>query len=168
MRDKDTEGHTIRVAEMSIQLARSMGISESELLNIRRGALLHDIGKMGIPDAILLKPGPLTTEDLVVMKQHPVHAYKMLSPISFLRQSLNIPYCHHEKWDGKGYPNSLKGEKIPVEARIFAVVDVWDALISDRPYRKAWPEEKALEHIRKESGRHFDPEVVEAFLKMIS
>lgn len=168
MRDKDTEGHTIRVAEMSLRLARSMGISESELLYIRRGALLHDIGKMGIPDAILLKPGPLTCEDLAVMKQHPVHAYKMLLPISFLRQSLNIPYCHHEKWDGTGYPNSLKGEKIPVEARIFAVVDVWDALISDRPYRKAWPEEKALEYIRKESGRHFDPGVVEAFLKMIS
>jgi PAS domain S-box-containing protein/putative nucleotidyltransferase with HDIG domain len=168
MRDKDTEGHTIRVAEMSIRLARSMGISESELLHIRRGALLHDIGKMGIPDAILLKSGPLTSEDFAVMKQHPVHAYKMLSPISFLRQSLNIPYCHHEKWDGTGYPNSLKSEKIPVEARIFAVVDVWDALISDRPYRKAWPEEKALEYIRKQSGRHFDPGVVEAFLKMIS
>jgi putative nucleotidyltransferase with HDIG domain len=168
MRDKDTEGHTIRVAEMTVLLARSMGINESELLYIRRGALLHDIGKMGIPDAILLKPGPLICEEYAVMKEHPVDAYKMLSPISFLRHSLNIPYCHHEKWDGTGYPNSLKGEKIPVEARIFAVVDVWDALISDRPYRKAWSEEEALEYIRKESGRHFDPEVVEAFLKMIS
>lgn len=167
MRDKDTEGHTIRVAEMSVRLARSMGISESELLYIRRGALLHDIGKMGIPDAILLKPGPFTYEEFAVMKQHPVRAYEMLLPISFLRQALNIPYCHHEKWDGTGYPNGLKGERIPVEARIFAVVDVWDALISDRPYRKAWSEEKALEYIRKESGRHFDPGVVEAFLKMI-
>jgi putative nucleotidyltransferase with HDIG domain len=167
MRDKETEGHTLRVTEMTIHLARSMGISEAELEHIRRGALLHDIGKMAIPDTILLKQGPLSNEDYEIMRRHPAHAYKMLSPISFLRQALNIPYCHHEKWDGTGYPHGLKGDQIPLEARIFAVVDVWDALMSNRPYRPAWNREDALKYIYEQSGRHFDPTVAEAFLKIL-
>ncbi|MBI4316523.1 MAG: HD-GYP domain-containing protein, partial [Chloroflexi bacterium] len=130
----------------------------------RRGALLHDIGKMGVPDSILLKPGPLTDEEWVIMRLHPQLAYDMLSPINYLRSALDIPYCHHEKWDGTGYPRGLKGEQIPLAARPFAVVDVWDALRSDRPYRAAWPEEKVIEHIKAGSGSHFDPQVVEAFL----
>lgn len=167
MRDRETEGHTIRVAEMTLQLARSMGMSDIELEHIRRGALLHDIGKMGIPDTILLKPGPLSTEEYQIMCKHPVYAYNMLSSISFLRQALTIPYCHHERWDGTGYPRGLSGEQIPLEARIFAVVDVWDALRSDRPYRSAWTEEKALDFIHEQSGKYFDPKVVEAFLKIV-
>ncbi len=167
MRDRETEGHTIRVAEMTLLLARSMGMSDIELEHIRRGALLHDIGKMGIPDTILLKPGPLSTEEYQIMCKHPVYAYNMLSSISFLRQALTIPYCHHERWDGTGYPRGLSGEQIPLEARIFAVVDVWDALRSDRPYRLAWTEEKALDFIREHTGKHFDPKVVEAFLKIV-
>jgi len=167
MRDRETEGHTIRVAEMTLQLARSMGMSDIELEHIRRGALLHDIGKMGIPDTILLKPGPLSTEEYQIMCKHPVYAYNMLSSISFLRQALTIPYCHHERWDGTGYPRGLSGEQIPLEARIFAVVDVWDALRSDRPYRSAWTEEKALDFIREQTGKYFDPKVVEAFLKIV-
>jgi putative nucleotidyltransferase with HDIG domain len=167
MRDRETEGHTIRVAEMTLQLARSMGMSDIELEHIRRGALLHDIGKMGIPDTILLKPGPLSTEEYQIMCKHPVYAYNMLSSISFLRQALTIPYCHHERWDGTGYPRGLSGEQIPLEARIFAVVDVWDALRSDRPYRSAWTEEKALDFIREHTGKYFDPKVVEAFLKIV-
>ncbi|MEW6584061.1 MAG: HD domain-containing phosphohydrolase [Nitrospirota bacterium] len=168
MRDRETEGHTARVAEMTVRLARAMGINEPELVHIRRGALLHDIGKMAISDAILLKPSTLTHEECEVMFRHPTHAHKMLLPIPFLKQALNIPYCHHEKWDGTGYPRRLKGEQIPLEARIFSVVDVWDALRSDRPYRRAWPEEKALEYIRSQAGRHFDVGVVSAFLKMIA
>lgn len=168
MRDKETEGHTLRVTEMTLQLAHNMGINEAELVHVRRGALLHDIGKMGIPDSILLKPASLNDEEMETMRKHPAFAYEMLSPITFLRQSLNIPYCHHEKWDGTGYPRGLKGEQIPLEARIFAVVDVWDALRSDRPYRPAWSEEKALEYIREQSGKHFDPKVVETFLKIVT
>jgi PAS domain S-box-containing protein/putative nucleotidyltransferase with HDIG domain len=168
MRDKETEGHALRVTEMTIQLARSMGISEAELEHIRRGALLHDIGKMAIPDTILLKQGPLDNEEYEIMRRHPAHAHKMLSPISFLRQALNIPYCHHEKWDGTGYPHGLKGDQIPLEARIFAVVDVWDALMSNRPYRPAWNREDALKYLHEQSGRHFDPKVAEVFLKILS
>ncbi|HKP51558.1 MAG TPA: HD domain-containing phosphohydrolase [Chloroflexia bacterium] len=166
LRDKETEGHTQRVTQGAMQLASAMGIGGGEMVHIRRGALLHDIGKMGIPDSILLKPGPLTDEEWEIMRKHPAYAYELLSPISFLRPALDIPYCHHEKWDGTGYPRGLKGEQIPLAARIFAVVDVWDALRSDRPYRSAWPEERVRAHIRELSGTHFDPNIVEAFLKM--
>jgi PAS domain S-box-containing protein len=168
LRDKETEGHTQRVAEMTTRLASMAGMSDNELVHVRRGALLHDIGKMGIPDNILLKPGKLTDEEWEVMKKHPVYAYDLLSPIKYLHPALDIPYCHHEKWDGSGYPRGLKKEDIPLAARIFTVVDVWDALRSDRPYRKAWPEEKALAYIREQSGKHFDPNVVDAFFKLIS
>jgi len=164
LRDKETEGHTLRVADMTVKLARSLGLGEAELAQVRWGVLLHDIGKMGVPDGILLKPGPLTAEEWVVMKKHPTFAYEMLSPIRYLRLALDIPYCHHEKWDGSGYPRGLKGEQIPLVARIFAVVDVWDALISDRPYRLAWPEEKARQLIKTGAGTHFDPQVVKEFL----
>jgi len=163
LRDKETEGHTQRVTEMTLKLARLFGLSEADLVQVRWGALLHDIGKMGVPDGILLKPGPLTDEEWVAMKKHPVFAYEMLSPIHYLRLALDIPYCHHEKWDGTGYPRGLKGEQIPLTARIFAVVDVWDALTSDRPYRQAWSEEKAREHIQAGAGTHFDPQVVNTF-----
>ncbi len=165
MRDKETEGHTQRVTEMTLLLARTMKISEAETVHIRRGALLHDIGKMGVPDSILQKPGPLTNEEWEIMRKHPVYAYEMLSPIHFLRPALDIPYCHHEKWDGTGYPRGLTGELIPLAARFFAVVDVWDALRSDRPYRPAWPEDKVREHVRQLAGKDFDPKVVEVFLE---
>jgi PAS domain S-box-containing protein len=167
LRDKETEGHTQRVTEMTTQLARRMNIDPQELVHIRRGALLHDIGKLGVPDQILLKPGKLTEAEWEIMRQHPVYALNMLTPIAHLQSALPIPYCHHEKWDGSGYPRRLQGEQIPLSARLFAVVDVWDALGSDRPYRKAWPREKVLTYIREESGRHFDPQVVDIFLKFI-
>ena len=139
-------------------------MDESKLIHIRRGALLHDIGKLGIPDSILFKPGKLTGEEWEIMQKHPEYAYEMLASIHYLKPALPIPYLHHEKWDGTGYPLGLRGEQIPLEARIFAVVDVWDALRSDRPYRKAWSVEKTLEHIRSLAGSHFDPSIVEAFL----
>ena len=164
--DKETEGHSLRVTEMTVKLARTFGLSEAELAQVRWGALLHDIGKMGVPDEILYKPGPLTDEEWVVMKKHPTLAYEMLSPIHYLRLALEIPYYHHEKWDGSGYPYGIKGVQIPLVARIFAVVDVWDALCSDRPYRSHWPEEKVREHIRALSGTHFDPQVVDVFMQM--
>lgn len=166
LRDKETEGHTLRVTELTLRLAQEMGVHERNLIHIRRGALLHDIGKMGIPDSILLKHDKLTEEEWVIMKKHPVYAYELIYPIAYLRPALDIPYCHHEKWDGSGYPQGLKAEMIPLTARIFAIVDVWDALRSDRPYRKAWDKEKIMEHIKSGSGTHFDPKVVEAFLKM--
>jgi len=161
LRDKETESHTRRVTELTIALAKAMGIKDSEILHIRRGALLHDIGKMGVPDNILLKEGELTDKEWVLMRQHPQFAYEMLQPIKYLRQSLDIPYCHHEKWDGTGYPRGLKGEQIPLAARMFAVVDVWDAVTIDRPYRKGWSKKKALEHIKEQSGKQFDPKIVE-------
>jgi HD-GYP domain-containing protein (c-di-GMP phosphodiesterase class II) len=145
-----------------------MGIDEDEIVHIRRGSLLHDIGKMGVPDHILLKSGPLTDDEWVVMRKHPVYAYEMLSIIHYLRHALDIPYNHHEKWDGTGYPRGLKGEQIPLAARIFAVVDVWDALRSDRPYRGAWLEDKVQTHIRALAGTHFDPHVVEVFLQLLA
>ncbi len=163
LRDMETEGHCRRVVEMTIKLARSMGISNDEMVHIRRGALLHDIGKIGVPDSILSKPRPLNEEEWRIMRQHPVYAYEWLLPIHYLRPALDIPYCHHEKWDGTGYPRGLEGLQIPLSARIFAIVDVWDALTSDRPYRDAWPLEKVLDFIRSEAGKHFDPQVVEAF-----
>ena len=165
LRDKETEGHSVRVTEKTIWLAKEMGISDQELVHIRRGALLHDIGKMGVPDSILLKPGKLNDEEMKIMKLHPQFAYDMLSQILYLKPALDIPWCHHEKWDGTGYPRGLLGEQIPHAARIFAIVDVYDALVSERPYRKAWPQEKALEYIRSLAGTHFDPRVVEAFFK---
>ena len=168
LRDKETEGHTQRVTKLTLQLARAMNIGGAELIHIQRGALLHDIGKMGVPDSILLKPDKLTDDEWKVMRKHPIFAYELLSPIEYLRPALNIPYCHHEKWDGTGYPRGLKGEQIPLEARIFAVVDVYDALTSDRPYRPAWTKEQALEHIRQGAGSHFDPQVAEKFIPLIA
>ena len=166
LRDRETEGHSQRVMDLTLRLARKLGISDEELIHIQRGAVLHDIGKMGVPDNILLKEGPLTDDEWEIMHKHPVYAYEMLSAIPFLRQATDIPYCHHERWNGKGYPRGLKGEEIPLSARIFAIVDVWDALRSDRPYRKAWSEEKTLAHIQEQSGIHFDPMIVEAFLEI--
>jgi HD-GYP domain-containing protein (c-di-GMP phosphodiesterase class II) len=163
MRDRETVGHAHRVIEMTLRVADRMGIKGEMLQHIRRGALLHDIGKMGIPDSILLKPGPLTPNEWEIMRQHPAHAYEMLKTIDYLSPALEIPYCHHEKWDGNGYPRGLKGKNIPLSARIFTVVDVWDALTTDRPYRLAWSEHKVLEYIQMESGKHFDPQVVNAF-----
>lgn len=167
LRDNETEGHTQRVTEMTVSLARMAGMTESEIVQVRRGALLHDIGKMGVPDAILRKGGPLSDEEWVVMRQHPQHAYDLLKPIEFLRPALDIPYCHHERWDGTGYPNGLKGDRIPVAARRFAVVDVWDALSSDRPYRKGWPQSQVLEHLKALRGTHLDPAAVDAFLELL-
>jgi PAS domain S-box-containing protein len=168
LRDKETEGHSRRVTDLTLRLAQVVGVGPAELIHIRRGALLHDIGKMGIPDRILLKPGPLTDEERKIMQRHPTYAYELLAPIPFLRPALAIPYCHHERWDGTGYPRGLAGTAIPLAARIFAVVDVWDALTSDRPYRKAWHPDKVREHIRSLAGTHFDPEVVEAFLPLVA
>jgi HD-GYP domain-containing protein (c-di-GMP phosphodiesterase class II) len=167
LRDMETEGHSRRVTDITVRIARATGMSDEELVHTRRGALLHDIGKMGIPDNILHKPGKLTEEEWVIMRQHPVYAYELLSPIEHLRPALDIPYCHHEKWDGSGYPRGLNGEEIPLAARIFAIVDVWDALLSDRPYRKGWDEEKVLAYIQENAGSHFDPELVKIFIKTI-
>ena len=164
LRDKETEGHTRRVTEMTIRLGRAMGLPNDELTHMRRGALLHDIGKLAIPDAILLKPGKLTAEEWEVMRRHPSYAYEWLAPIDFLRPAMSIPYCHHEKWDGTGYPRGLKGEQIPLSARIFAAVDIWDALRSDRPYRKGWSDAQVVEHLRTLAGTHLDPDVVDHFL----
>ena len=166
LKEEETAEHSQRVTEMTVRIARSMGMKEEDLYYVRLGALLHDIGKIGVPDSILLKPGKLTDDEWKVMRKHPEYAFQMLSPISYLSKALEIPYCHHEKWDGTGYPRGLKGREIPLSARIFAVVDVWDALSSDRPYRKAWPEDRVTEYIRSQSGSHFDPEVVEVFIKI--
>ena len=167
LRDLETQGHSQRVTEMSLNIGRAMDIAEGELEHIRRGALLHDVGKMGIPDHILLKPGELTHEEWDVMRKHTSYAKDLLSFVPFLRPALDIPMYHHERWDGSGYPEGLKGENIPLAARIFAVVDVWDALLSDRPYRKAWPKEKAIEYLHQQAGLQFDPQVVEVFFRLI-
>jgi PAS domain S-box-containing protein len=166
LRDKETEGHSQRVTETTLRLAQKMGLGEEDLVHIRRGALLHDLGKLGVPDSILNKPGSLTDEETAVMRRHPALAYELLTPIDFLRPALDIPYCHHERWDGSGYPRGLKGQQIPLSARIFAVGDVFDALTSDRPYRAAWSHDKAVEYIREQSGKGFDPQVVEAFYQL--
>jgi PAS domain S-box-containing protein len=166
LRDKETEGHTQRVTDLTIRLARELGMNEDQLLHVRRGALLHDMGKLGIPDSILHKPGELTAGEKAIMQYHPQYANDMLSQIAYLRPAIDIPYCHHEHWDGTGYPRGLKGGQIPLAARIFAVIDVWDALSFDRPYRKGWPEEKVVAHIKEQAGAYFDPQVVEAFLKI--
>ena len=166
LRDKETEGHTQRVTEMTLRLARALNVPEEDLVHIRRGALLHDIGKMAIPDDILQKPGPLTDDEWKEMRQHPEFAYQMLYPIAYLRPALDIPYCHHEHWNGSGYPRALKGDEIPLAARIFTIVDVWDALLSNRPYRKGCTEEEVLEYMQDHSGVYFDPLLVEAFLSL--
>lgn len=167
LRDEETEGHSRRVTDMTVRLAERMGVPDDELPHVRRGALLHDIGKMGVPDAILLKPGALAPDEWDVMKRHTTYARELLAPIPFLRPALDIPYAHHERWDGTGYPLGLAGEAIPFAARLFAVVDVYDALTSDRPYRPAWSEADAVAHIREQAGRHFDPAVVAAFLELL-
>ncbi len=167
LKDEETAGHSKRVTDMAVKLARSLGMPQAELVHLQRGALLHDIGKMGIPDSILLKGEELTDEEYELMKRHTIYAYELLSPIEFLRPALDIPYCHHERWDGSGYPRGLSGDDIPLAARIFAIVDVFDALTSDRPYRPAWPRERALSYIRTQSGHHFDPRVVEAFFRVV-
>jgi len=166
MREQESEGHTARVAEIAVQFARALNFQESHLINIRRGALLHDIGKMGVPENILLKTEALSEDEWEKMRQHPMIGYKMLAPIEPLRLALWIPYCHHEKWDGTGYPRGLKGEDIPLDARLFAIVDVWDALRSSRPFRQAWPEEKVISHILDRGGRQFDQRLAETFVKL--
>jgi HD-GYP domain-containing protein (c-di-GMP phosphodiesterase class II) len=167
LRDQATEGHGCRVAELTVRLAMRLGYTSPELTQLRFGAQLHDIGKIGVPDSVLLKPGPLDDDDTRIMRKHPVYAYEMLSPVPNFQSILDIPFYHHERWDGSGYPRGLQGEQIPRPARIFAVIDVWDALCSDRPYRPAWPEEKAVRYIREQSGKHFDPAIVAEFLEMV-
>jgi PAS domain S-box-containing protein len=167
LRDRETLGHSNRVTELTLHIAAEMGIPNEQLIHIWRGVRLHDIGKMGIPDSILLKPGPLTDIEWEIMRRHPQYAYELLAPIEYLRPALEIPYYHHERWDGSGYPRGLKGEEIPLAARIFAVVDAWDALTSDRPYRSAWEQKKALEYILEQRGKQFDPAVVDIFLRII-
>jgi putative nucleotidyltransferase with HDIG domain len=167
LRDHETEGHTQRVTELTLRLVRALGnFDEEDIVQIRRGALLHDIGKMGVPDHILLKHGELNEEEWAVMRKHPEYAYQLLYPIVYLRKALDIPYYHHEHWDGSGYPHGLKADQIPRAARIFAVADVWDALRSDRPYRPGWDEGQVREYIRERAGTQFDPEVVEVFLRL--
>jgi hypothetical protein len=167
LRDRETEGHSQRVSDLSVRLSRDVGLRGNEIIHVRRGALLHDIGKMGIPDDILLKPGPLTDAEWTIMRRHPQYAYDVLAPIGYLRPAIDIPYYHHERWDGTGYPHALRGDRIPLTARIFALADVWDALTSERPYRPAWSPRRALEHIRSESGSHFDPALVERFCAIL-
>ncbi len=166
LRDRETEGHSQRVTEMTVSLARSIGMPDDEIVHLRRGALLHDMGKLGIPDKILHKPDMLNEEEWVIMRRHPVYAYEMLKGIEYLRPAIDIPYCHHEKWNGKGYPRGLSGEEIPVAARIFMVADIWDAIISDRPYRPARSMEYARNYIRSEAGQHLDPHITEIFLDL--
>lgn len=168
LRDKETEGHTQRVTEMTIRLARALNVSEDDIVHIRRGALLHDIGKMGIPDHILQKPGPLDPDEWQEMRKHPDYAYQMLYPIAYLRPALDIPYCHHEHWDGNGYPRKLRGEEIPLAARIFTIVDVWDALLSNRPYRRGCTEEEVVDYLQKNSGKLFDPNLVTSFMDLFN
>ncbi len=167
LRDRETEGHTQRVTEMAIKVSRALGLPESEIIHVRRGALLHDIGKIAIPDEITKKTGPLSDKEWSEMRKHPIYAYEMLQPIKYLRPALDIPYAHHERWDGSGYPRGLKGEDIPLTARMFAIVDVWDALITDRPYRKASSQEEVIAYIKKEAGKLFDPRLVELFLEVL-
>jgi PAS domain S-box-containing protein len=167
LRDRETEGHSRRVMEMTLRLARGVGIPQEDLSYIHWGVLLHDIGKLGVLDEILRKPGPLSDAEWVEMRRHPDYAYDMLRPINYLRLALDIPYCHHEKWDGTGYPRHLKGEEIPLAARVFAIVDVWDALSHDRPYRKGLPQEEVIAYIRENAGKHFDPRLVDVFLSLV-
>ncbi len=167
LRDGETQGHSRRVVELSVRLAQDLGVCTEELVHVRRGALLHDVGKMALPDTVLLKAAVLDEEEQALMRRHPEHAWEMLKGIDFLRPALDIPYCHHERWDGTGYPRGLKGEQIPLTARLFAVVDVWDALRYDRAYRAGWPAERVKEYLRESAGTHFDPQVVPAFLHIL-
>lgn len=167
LRDRETWGHSARVTELTERLARTMGISEIEVVHIRRGAMMHDVGKMGVPDSVLHKRGPLEGEELYQMRQHPKIGYELLQESEYLKRALDIPYCHHERWDGRGYPRGLKGDDIPFAARIFSVVDCYDAMTSDRPYRLAMPEKEVLTHLAEQRGRMFDPQVVDAFLRMM-
>jgi response regulator RpfG family c-di-GMP phosphodiesterase len=167
-RDRETEGHSVRVTNMTIRMAEALGLDSEEQVHIRRGALLHDIGKLSIPDSILLKAGPLTDEEWGIMRKHPVYAYDLLLPIDYLRPALDIPHYHHERWDGTGYPCRLKGKDIPLPARMFAMIDVWDALSSDRPYRAAWSLEQVKEYLKAQSGTHFDPELITIFLDLLN
>lgn len=164
LREGEPLGHTRQVAEVTVNLARIMGVPIPQQPHIRRGAYLHDIGKLAVPEAVLKQTAPLSEEQWALIKQHPQHAYELLSPIVYLYPAIDIPYCHHERWDGRGYPQGLDGENIPLAARIFAVVDVWDALTSDRPQRKAWSESKAMEYIREQAGKYFDPNITAKFL----
>lgn len=165
LRHKETKDHTMRVTAMTLALAELTGIHDKRKLeHIKRGAILHDIGKIGIPDDILVKPGKLNEEEWELMKNHPLIAYELISEIDFLLSSIAIPYCHHEKWDGSGYPQGLRADAIPIEARIFSIVDVWDALVHPRVYKSAWTEEEVLSHIRAQAGKHFDPDIVNVFL----
>jgi HD-GYP domain-containing protein (c-di-GMP phosphodiesterase class II) len=168
LRKHGTEGHIRRVTDQTVELARKLNIGADEIVHVRRGAVLHDIGEMRVPDAILLKNGPLSAAERAILRQHPNYAYEILSSIEHLRPALAIPYCHHEKWDGMGYPRGLKGEEIPLAARIFAVVDTWDALRTDRPYRRAWPDEKIRQYLNDQANGEFDPAVVAVFTEMIS
>lgn len=166
-RDKETEGHSRRLVELSARLGRALGLSAEEINHLRRGALLHDIGKLAIPDEILLKPGVLNDVERKTMEQHPEYAKQMLAQVAFLQPSIEVAYSHHERWDGLGYPQGLKGEAIPLSARIFAVIDQWDALTSDRPYRKAWTKENVIAYLQENAGKIYDPEIVKVFLKII-
>jgi len=168
LRDRETEGHSRRVADLTLRLARRLGVSEAEHVHLRRGALLHDIGKVGVPDAVLLKASALTPEEWEIMRRHPAYALELLAPIAYLSPALDIPHCHHEKWDGTGYPRGLKGEEIPLAARIFAAADIWDAVRSDRPYRSAWSAERARAHIASLAGTHLDPTITQTFLDMVA
>jgi putative nucleotidyltransferase with HDIG domain len=167
MRDRDAAGHSLRVTELTLRLAHEMGIGDDQLVHFRRGALLHDIGMIGIPDAILFKPGTLTQQEWNVMRQHPGLGYSLLSPIAFLKPALDIVYCHHERWDGSGYPRGLKGEEIPLAARICAVVDVWDALLTEKPYRRSWQAESVILYFQDQAGKTLDPQVVKTFLTLV-
>ena len=167
LRDKQTEGHSVRLAELCLAIAQELNIEKEHLVHLRRGALLHDIGKMGIPDSILNKAGPLTEEERKLMEMHPKFGYDLLAPISFLQPAADIAYCHHENWDGSGYPRGLKGNDIPLLARIVSACNVWDALTSDQLYRKAWTKSDARNYIDLGSGKQFDPEIVDAFLPFI-
>lgn len=167
LRERETAGHSRRVVDLTVRLAEALGVPAVDIVHIRRGAILHDIGKMGVPDSILLKPGPLEPHEWEIMRQHPLLAYNALSRVAFLSRAIEIPYCHHECWDGSGYPRGLRGEEIPLAARLFAVIDVWDALNSQRPYRPAWPPELVLRYLREQSGRQFDPHIVPVFLQLL-
>jgi HD-GYP domain-containing protein (c-di-GMP phosphodiesterase class II) len=168
LRDKETEQHTRRVSDTTVRLAAHLGVDDSSLIHIRRGAVLHDIGKVAIPDRILFKPGPLADDEWTIMRRHPTIAVDLLSPVSYLAPAMEIPHWHHEKWDGTGYPDCLRGEAIPFSARLFALVDVYDALTSDRPYRSAWSKRETLQYIESQSGKHFDPVIVPKFMNFMN
>src|SRR6185436_5645118 len=167
LRDKETKEHTFRVTDITVKLATRLGVGGPDLVHIRRGAILHDIGKVAIPDEILFKPGPLAEDEWNIMRRHPSIAVDLLSPVTYLAPALDIPHWHHEKWNGTGYPDQLSGNQIPFSARLFALVDVYDALISNRPYRSAWSKSDAIQYIESQSGKHFDPKIVPEFLDLI-